>query len=280
MAAAGAFVTAAEPDAAIREASDRYCEAFNAADADALAAQWTTDARLVEGGGTLRGRDRIVESLLAWRRTSPRATLAIELTGIDRLGDTLARVRGRLLFTPEPGSDPHTSNFESLRVLEQGQWRLADSIVGPSAAALLDELGWLVGTWKSVDEPTGTVHEIRYERGVGGRVITGRGRITSRAGEPVESLEVIHADPRDGVVRSSLWDSTGARATGTFASDGTAFNRSLAGTSGEAAGSRPVRWVQVMTPASDDRLILHSIERVQDGLPLPDGQPVVFRKSR
>jgi uncharacterized protein (TIGR02246 family) len=274
-----AALKAAEPAAAIREASDRYCEAFNAADAEGLAAQWTADARLVEGGGTLRGRDRIVESLLAWRRAHPRATLAIDLTGIDRLGDTVARVRGRLRFTPEPGSEPHTSDFESLRVLEQGEWRLADSLVGPSATALLDELAWLLGTWKSVDESGGAVHEIRYERSLGGRVITGRGRITSQSGDPVESLEVIHADPRDGVVRSSLWDSTGARATGAFSFDGTIFNRSLVGTSGEAAGARPVGWVQVIAPASGGRMILQSIERMHDGLPMPDGQPIVFSKT-
>lgn len=269
-----------QQEEAIRAASARYCDAFNAMDAEGLASQWTSEALLYEGGGMLRGRDRIVESLLTWRRSHPKANLAIEVADIDMLGETAARIRGRMLFSVEPGAEPHLSDFDSLRVLEQGRWKLAESVVGPSAAALLDELAWLLGGWRSTDAQSKTVHEIRYERSLGGHVIVGRGRITARTGDPVETMEVIHADPRDGIVRSSLWDSTGARATGSFDSDGTTFNRVLEGTSGAIAGGQSVRWIQVITPDRGEKMIQHSIDRLVGGLPMPDGQPVVFERIK
>lgn len=271
---------AAEVSDALREASKRYAEAFTKGDFAAVADQWTTGAELTEGGGTLTGRERIVESLKRWRQRHPKATLAIEVTGIDLLGESAARVRGRLLFTPEPNDKPHVSLFESLRVNEGGTWRIAESRVGPSATALLDELEWLLGTWQANDAKTGTSFEMRYEKAIGGRAFLGRSFIRPKQGPAVEAIELIHADARDGGVRSWIVDSTGARAEGFLDSDGTSFNRTLSGVSGEAAGSGRVQWVQVLTPGPADRMVVHSIDRVVDGKPLPDGEPLSYRKVR
>lgn len=273
-------VLAVEVSDALREASKRYAEAFTKADFAAVADQWTTGAELTEGGGTVTGRDKIVESLQRWRQRHPKATLAIEVTGIDLLGESAARVRGRLLFTPEPNDKPHVSLFESLRVNEGGTWRIAESRVGPSATALLDDLEWLLGTWQATDAKTGTSFELRYEKAIGGRAFLGRSSIRPKKGPSVEAIELIHADARDGGVRSWIVDSTGARADGFFDSDGTSFNRTLSGVSGEAVGSGRVQWVQVLTPGPNDRMVVHSIDRVVEGRPLPDGEPLSYRKVR
>lgn len=271
---------AADASDALREASKQYAEAFTKGDFKAVADQWTTGARLTEGGGTITGRDKIVESLKAWRQRHPKATLAIEVTGIDLLGESAARVRGRMLFTPEPNDKPHASLFESLRVNEGGAWRIAESRVGPSATALLDELEWLLGTWQATDAKTGTSFELRFEKAVGGRAYLGRASIRPKQGPAVEAIELIHADARDGGVRSWILDSTGARAEGFFDSDGTSFNRTLSGVSGEAAGSGRVQWVQVLSPGPADRMVVHSIDRVVEGRPLPDGEPLTYRRVR
>lgn len=99
-------VLAVEVSDALREASKRYAEAFTKGDFAAVADQWTTGAELTEGGGTVTGRDKIVESLQRWRQRHPKATLAIEVTGIDLLGESAARVREDCSSRPSRTTSP------------------------------------------------------------------------------------------------------------------------------------------------------------------------------
>jgi hypothetical protein len=41
-----------------------------------------------------------------------------------------------------------------------------------------------------------------------------------------------------------------------------------------------VQWVQVLTPGPADRMVVHSIDRVVEGRPLPDGEPLTYRRVR
>lgn len=276
----GPRLFADELTTAMREASRRYADALNAGDMAAVGDHWTVNAALTEGGGTIRGRERIVESLKKWRDRHPKSMLGIDVTGIEPLGETAVRVHGRLLFTPAPGEKPHGSRFESLRVAENGTWRIAESRVGPSAGALMHDLAWLLGTWQATDARTGTSFEMRFEKALDGRAILGRSTIRPKQGSPVEAIDLIHADARDGLVRCWILDSTGARAEGVLDSDGTSLNRSLVGVAGEEAGSGRVQWVQVIAPGAGDRMVLHAIDRAVDGRPVPDGEPVTFRRIR
>ena len=52
--------------AALAAATTAYVDAFNGRRFEALADQWTEGAELVEGGGRVLGRERIVDSLRAW----------------------------------------------------------------------------------------------------------------------------------------------------------------------------------------------------------------------
>ena len=59
--------------------------------------------------------------------------------GVEFPAATLARVGGRMTFTGKPGAKPVVSRFVSLRVLEDGAWRIAESVVRPTQAAVLEE---------------------------------------------------------------------------------------------------------------------------------------------
>ena len=166
--AAGRGAGAAEPDAAaedaIRKASAAYAEAYNKRDFNVVADQWAGNAELIEGGTRVVGRDAIVASIRGWLERHPQATLEIKVTAVDLVAAPLARVRGSMRFTGKPGAPPQETRFESLRVLEDGTWRLAESYVVPSHAAALEDLGWLVGTWQATDAKTGTLVEATFER--------------------------------------------------------------------------------------------------------------------
>ncbi len=268
---------AADP---VRNASAAYVKAFNGRNYEVLADQWTEKAELVEGGARVAGRERIVRSIRGWLERHPQGALEIKVTDVEMLAAPLARVSGVMQFTRKPGDRPAESRFTSLRVLEDGRWRLAESIVAPSHAAALDELDWLLGAWQATDTKAGTTVDANYEKAVGGYAIVGRTKIRPKSGPAIESLEVIHADRDSAAVRSWTFDSTGARAEGVFQSDGTTLNQALIGTPADSVDGRVASWVRVIAPAGDGRFTLHAIERTIDGVPLPDGEPLHFRKIR
>lgn len=261
----------------LRTATAAYADAYNKRDYQALAAQWTDRAELVEGGARVAGRDAIVASIRGWLERHPQAKLAVTVNAVDHVAGPLARVRGTLAFTKKPGEKPMETQFESLRVLEDGSWRIAESLVAPSPAAALDDLAWLVGSWQATDAKEGTTVTLTYEKAVGGHALVGRTKIVPKQGETIEAIDLIHADRATGLVRSWLFDSTGARGEGVFASDGTAFNRTFAGT--PADGSGRTAWTQVIVPGGEGRFTLQSIDRSLDGQPLPDNPPLHFRKK-
>jgi uncharacterized protein (TIGR02246 family) len=284
MAACSGSSGAADAEAEIREAAVAYVKAFNTSDFAALADQWTERATLVEGGLELEGRAAIVASLRSWRERHPKATLEIEVTDIDRVAEPVARVAGVLSFTPQPGGKPARSRFTSLRVREGATWRLAESLVIPAHATALEELDWLVGTWSAESgsrEAGGkTSIETIYEKPLGPYCIVGRSRIRPPEGPAVEALEVIHADRGTGLIRTWVFDSTGAQGEGIIESDGTSYSKSMVGSPSDRVPGRVARWTQVLAPAGDSRCTMHSIERSIDGVAVPDGEPLHFRKVR
>lgn len=264
----------------VKQAAAAYVASFNAGDEKALAAHWTAGAELEEGTGLLKGRDTIVASLVQWRKAHPQGSLAIEVTDVLPLGAGVARVQGTIAFTGQPGQEPLASRFDSLRVLEDGAWKIAESRVVPSPRTAIGALSWLVGTWQSTDPKTGTTIDATYERAVGGNALIGRIKTTRKNGVTVEAIDLIHADRLSGVVRSTVVDSTGAQAEGVLSSDGTSFNRSYSGTPGDPAIGDHAEWVQVLAPLGPDKILWHTIERTVDGRGMPDTAPAHFRRIR
>jgi len=262
----------------LRAAAAAYAAAWNARDEAALAAQWVANAELAEGGTRIRGRDAIVRSIRGWRERHPEAALDLDVTDVELLTGTLARVRGVMRFTPAAGGPPVASRFDTLRALDEGAWRIVESVVEPAAAAALDDLGWLVGSWQAV-AADGTRVEAAFERAAGPFCILGRTRLSPAAGGPVEAVLALHPDPERGLVRAWVVDSTGARAEGVVESDGTAVHLAFDGTTAATAAGRRSRWVRMIIPTGADGFTMHDVDRTLDGAALSDAPPIHFRKA-
>ena len=169
-------------------------------------------SELTEGRGVLKGREAIVTSLKQWRSMHPKAAVKSDVTDVEPLGEGVARVRGTLAFTRQADEEPAVSRFDSLRVLENGVWRIAESRVVPTPRAALTDLAWMVGTWQATDAKTGTTIDATYEKSLGGHAIVGRVKVKRKDGTTIESIDVIHPDRLTGRVRSWSFDSTGAHA--------------------------------------------------------------------
>lgn len=278
-AAVGKGDEAESPRKAIEQASTAYAEAYNARNYAALADQWVEQAELIEGGSRVVGRDEIMASIKGWLDKHAGATIQIDVEQVDVVAASLARVAGVIQFSPSRDEPPIASRFSSLRVLEGGVWRLAESVVAPSHAAALHDLGWLIGSWQATDDKTGMTVDLVVESVAGGFALVGRTLMRSKSGAIREAIEVIHADRDDGLIRTSIVDSLGAHAEGVIESDGTTVNRVLTGVPGDAVAGSRVQYVQALTPGGEGKFTLHSIERSIDGRPVPDGPPLHFTKQ-
>jgi uncharacterized protein (TIGR02246 family) len=273
-----------DPTTAIQQASAAYVKAFNTSDYVALADQWTERATLVEGSLDLEGRAAIIASLRSWRERHPAAVMEIEVTGVEMLAEPLARVSGVVKFTPQPGGRQVRSRFTSLRVREGDTWRLAESVVVPEHSTALDDLAWILGTWTAETargkDGSRTTIETIYEQPLGPYCIVGRTRIRPANGDPIEALEVIHADRGTGLVRCWVFDSTGAFGEGVVESAGTPLRKRFVGAPADRAGGRVARWTQLLTPAGDNRCTMQTLERSIDDVAVGDGELLHFRKVR
>lgn len=262
----------------IEQVSAAYADAYNARNFEALADQWVDQADLIEGGSRVTGRDAIVKSIRGWLEKHAEARIQVDVERVDLVAKTLARVDGVILFSPSKEEPPIPSRFSSLRVLEDGTWRLVESVVAPSHAAALHDLGWLIGSWQATDDKTGMTVDLTVEKAAGGFALVGRTTMRSKTGATREAIEVIHADRDDGLIRTSIIDSLGAHAEGVIEGDGMTLNRVLTGVPGDAVAGSRVQYVQTLVPGGEGQFTLHSIERSIDGRPVPDGSPLHFTK--
>lgn len=268
--------------AEIRQADQQYAKARNARDFKALADQWTVDAELVEGGKAIRGREAIVAFFRLFAQAHPTARLQSEMETIKPLSPTLARVTGSMRMTESdnPRARWFTVRFDSLRVKEDGVWRIASSTVEQIPDAKLDDLSWLVGTWKAADKATGQAVEATFEKAQNGKLLLGRLSTTGNDGQVVEVLQVLQADPREGTIRCWLFESSGGRAEGFMEHDGATYNTTLTGVPPAAQMGDKAESVQVLTPTGPDGFTWHIIDRVIDGVKVPDQKPLLFRRAR
>ena len=258
---------------AIRAAADDYVKAFNARDFQAIGQQWTEQAELhTDNGNVVRGRDAIVALIKAAGNHRPKAKISINIDSVVLLGASAGRVHGTLHLKDEGEVGSWATRFSSLRVLESGQWRLAESRETSIATAAIDDLAWLVGTWKA-EGPAADL-TVRYEKALGNKGLIGKISGKSPAGD-FEVVEVIQL--RDGELRTWIFDSSGLSGEGFWEHDGARFNRTIHGTSADGA---PASSVQVVTRTSSDSFLWSPIERMRGGSRLPDLAHVKFTRVK
>jgi len=98
---------------------------------------WPINGRLVRSwskGSRVAGREAIVASIRGWLEQHPEARIRIDIADVHlRRRQSLARVRGRIRFSRQPGTPPQDSPFTCLRMLDNGVWRPGRVDGGPES---------------------------------------------------------------------------------------------------------------------------------------------------
>jgi uncharacterized protein (TIGR02246 family) len=147
-------------EAAIRATVDKFTEAYNAHNAEAVAALFAPQAQIVDDdGNTVQGHDNIQALFADVFAEQPETGIEVQIESIRFIGTQLALETGTTVTVPPEGQTPESGRYSVLHVLMGGKWQMAlvrDLPDEPTHRDRLEALAWLVGDW--VDEsPEGRV---------------------------------------------------------------------------------------------------------------------------
>ncbi|MEM8680494.1 MAG: SgcJ/EcaC family oxidoreductase [Planctomycetota bacterium] len=145
--------------AAIRQTSASYLKAFDAGDAQAVAAHWTEDGDyLGQDGQGLRGREAIEKAFAKFFSEAPGAKLRVHVESIHFPEENVAIEIGDSLVTRSAASEGEVveerARYKAVLFKTEGAWKIQSLEEGPALPASnykhLKDLEWMIGTW--VDE--------------------------------------------------------------------------------------------------------------------------------
>lgn len=255
----------------------QFADAFNRADAEALAALFAPEAELVDEEGNLyRGREEISEILGRFFETFPGATVDREVEEVRPVGPSLAIEDGVMTITSEGGGTARNRYLAVLVKAEDG-WRIASlrqvaEEAPPTPRDFLEPLAWLVGDW--VSEGADVEVSISFRWSEDGNYLLGSYTIEGEGEASLATNQRIGWDAADQVVRSWNFDSDGGFSEGRWSTDGSAWvvKSELVlpdGLTGTATF--------YLSPVDEGRFVWSALDRVVAGEVRPDVEVTIVR---
>ena len=264
--------------AAVRAESKAFVDAFNKADASAVAACWTVDGEYVDdAGNTFAGRDAIAKAYDNFLRDNPNAKLQLSIDSLRLLSPTAAIEEGRSLVEVPPSSAT-IGRYLAVHVLVDGKWQMASVRDVTVATALAQQnvadLDWLIGTW--VAEEHGSKHE-SVCRWVSGQSFVKRDFTTTLYdGTQSSGVQLIGWNPQGGHVQSWTFSSDGGHSVGAWTPTEDGWAAQTQGMTGDGSSTTSTNLLRRL---DDNAYVWRSINRTIGGVVISDTDEVVLKRQ-
>lgn len=269
----------AEDRTAIEKVLQTYAEAFSKQDLKAIGELWTEDGTYEDrqSGETLEGRKAILTDLEKVFKDRKGVKVSTHVSRIRFIKQDVAKVDGQATATDANG-DVTTTPFVAVFTKSETGWLIASveetaEAVPASAHEALQQLAWLVGTWKD-DSPDIDVQTICRWATSGSYLI--RSYTVQKDDEPThQGTQVIGWDPRSQQYHSWVFDGDGAFGDGAWTHDG---NDWLVRLSFTLRDGRLFTGTQVISKVSDTEMTVRMVGQEIDGEPVPSSDPVTVKR--
>jgi uncharacterized protein (TIGR02246 family) len=269
----------AADEKAILEMLFAYQEAFNRADSETIAKQFTEHAELVdETGETIQGREAIRKLYEGLFKNHPGATVEIHVDWFRWVSPDVVIGHGKATVTPKKGAAISTS-YTAVHAKRDGKWpvvmvreSLGQAKEAKSREQSLKELDFLIGEFVDSDD-SGTL-KIHGKWSRNNAYLVRSFTVTSKNEVALEGNEIIGWDPSRGVLRSWVFDTNGGFVEGTWKHKDKSWYCTLAGVQ---ADGKKCSAVHILTPTGD-HYTFQSIGRTLDGEVQPDIDEVPVRR--
>lgn len=266
----------------LKSTAEAFEKAYNAADAKAIAAQFTENAEVVDDEGNVtKGRVEIEARFASLFKEFPKARISVELTSLRQLGPDVAIEDGYSTTTLDPDEPGSRSPYTLVHLKKDGKWLVASIRDFPEEESepeftahdhLLD-LEWLVGDW--VDES----HEGRVETSgrwsEDGNYLLQDYVVRSRRGSILKGNQRIAWDPVRQSIRSWAFDVSGAFTEATWRRVGESW---LLRVEGVTPDGQSVSANRTLTPVNQDAFQIETTSAVVGNELLPDNSVRVVRR--
>jgi uncharacterized protein (TIGR02246 family) len=256
--------------AAVRAALQSFVKAFQSRDPKALAAHWTSGGELrTVSGTTVQGRDTLEKGFTAFFARTPEVTAELHPQPVRFLSKDAAVEEGAVTVRRGPVEPATHAHYRALLIREDGHWLLAELHESPGDRASIEDLGWLVGEWRSM---AGQGAEIRttYSWAPNQKFLQVQFSIKEKA-LTLSGSQVIGVDPATGAIHTWTFEADGGVGEADWSRDGDQWVLDAAGT---LTDGRTLAETNILTRVNDDTFTFQSIDRTLEDTTLPDLPPV------
>lgn len=279
--ASAAAPTNADDLAAVRAAVEKYVQAFNAGDAEAVAQCWGAEGvYITPDGDRLKGPDAIKQHFADDFAENPGLQLTVTIDSLRLLGDDVALEEGTASVGQE-GVAEESSTYVAVHHKHEGVWKLdtvRETVVPADAdeGHPLDALEWLVGEWTDNSLP-GVQVDSSYRWARGGQFLVNTFRVVIDDEIDMEGTQIIGWDPSRDTICSWLFDSDGGFGQGTWTEG--EEGEWLVETKNVLPDGRHSTSTNHYQRVDDDQFSWSSTKRRVELEKLPDVAPIAVRRA-
>jgi uncharacterized protein (TIGR02246 family) len=270
---------AVSPDEqAIRQGVVAFVEQYNAHKADAVAALFAADARMIFRDGTeVNGRDQIKQAFEEGFAASPKGSISVVVDSIRFLTPDVAVEEGSTSMFPDGDTLTAKSRYTVVHLKRDGRWLMQSARVveeeSLSAYGELAPLEWLVGDW--IDEGRTENVEATFSWDENKSFLLEEFQVVRGGDVVLKGTQRIGWDPQTKQIRSWTFDSAGGfgEAVWTPVDGGWVVKAKAVTADGTSASA-----TRTLTRPAQDRVIWTATDRLAGDERLDDLAVTMVRK--
>ncbi len=264
---------------AIRASAQAFVDAFNQADAAAVAGLWATNGEYIDDSGTeYVGRPAIEKAYVEYFAGNPDAKIRINIDSFKLLSETAALEEGTTLVEVPPAA-ASIGRYRAIHVKVDNKWQMAsvrDTLVESSVGQRnLADLDWLIGTW--VAEERGNKNESVCRWVCQQSFVQREFKTTLFDGSSASSgVQLIGWNPQQGHVQSWTFSSNGGHDIGVWTPTADGWVAQMGGMTGDGVSTTSTNLLRRL---DDNTYVWQSVNRTMDGLPIQDTDEIVIKRQ-
>jgi uncharacterized protein (TIGR02246 family) len=264
----------------------KYEKAFNAGDAKAIGALWTSDGEFIDPmGDKIVGREAIEKLFQDFFTRTPGEKLSIKVLSLKEEEQGRVAVAEIVAEISPPLPGRIGTNKTTIVLVRSGDnWLIEgvrERVDMPASYEHLKALEWLVGSW-STEAPSSAEPKKASQPSINSTYqwTANKSFLTRTFDTHVQQLdlhgtEIIGWDPRTKSIRSWMFESTGGFTESTWKPVGKQWIIEIEGV---LAGGETVSSTSTLTKVDDNTLTVQSRNRMRGGKPQPDVAPITIHR--
>jgi uncharacterized protein (TIGR02246 family) len=263
----------------IRQAMEKYQDAFNQGDARRVASFWSeTGEYLTASGERIEGRDAVQAAYEALFAEGKSFRLEAKTSRLGFAAPNVAVEEGTARLTCA-GDPPAEAIYEAVHVKEDGGWKLwrvreARLPRDTSHHDQLKDLSWLLGEWSSHDRAADIRSQCKWTKDE--TFLTRSFRVAADGRTEIEVEQYIGWDTSSQQIRSWAFDSEGGVEQAVWRRDGDRWIVDLTATLPDGREGSAQR---ILTPIDQNTFTWQSVNRQVAGQLLPSVEPVTIVRA-